>query len=66
MPTSALKNTAAPTDAVAIAAYLDWLAAGKPPGRDDEFWLKAEGRLAHSQPKPAKSGARKAPAEKSK
>lgn len=42
---SDVKYTAAPTDAVALAAYLDWVAAGKPSGRDDEFWLKAEARL---------------------
>ena len=27
---------------VSVAAYHRWLAAGKPSGRDQEFWLKAE------------------------
>jgi len=58
---SSTKHTAAPNDPVAVAAYLDWIAAGKPTGRDDEFWLKAEERLQVGQPKAVKSGARKAP-----
>ena len=62
MPTrSNAKYTAAPTDEVAVAAYLDWVAAGKPSGRDDEFWLKAEDRLRNGKsnksaaPKPARA-----------
>lgn len=39
-------NTASPQDIspenVSVAAYHRWLAAGKPSGRDQEFWLKAE------------------------
>ena len=30
---------------IAVAAYHRWLAAGKPSGRDQEFWLKAESDL---------------------
>ena len=32
-------------DAIALAAYLDWISEGKPFGRDQEFWAKAEARL---------------------
>jgi hypothetical protein len=39
-------STASPQDIspenVSVAAYHRWLAAGKPSGRDHEFWLKAE------------------------
>jgi hypothetical protein len=39
-------NSASPQDIspehVSVAAYHRWLAAGKPSGRDQEFWLKAE------------------------
>lgn len=59
--TSNQKQGAVQTDEVAVAAYLDWVAAGKPPGRDDEFWLKAEDRLRNSKPKSARSRARKTP-----
>jgi hypothetical protein len=42
-------NTASPQDIsaenIAVAAYHRWLAAGKPSGRDHEFWLKAESDL---------------------
>lgn len=33
------------TDAIATEAFYQWLQAGKPAGRDQEFWLKAEARL---------------------
>jgi len=32
-------------DAIALAAYLDWVSAGQPQGRDQEFWISAEARL---------------------
>lgn len=32
-------------DAIATEAFHQWLQAGKPDGRDQEFWLKAEARL---------------------
>ncbi len=40
-------NTHATTsaDAIASEAFYQWLQAGKPYGRDQEFWLKAETRL---------------------
>jgi hypothetical protein len=45
-------------DAVATAAYYQWLKAGQPTGRDQEFWLKAEAELRkHSQAVPQKSPA---------
>jgi len=59
--TSAAKNTAGPNDPVAVAAYLDWISAGKPHGRDHEFWLRAEQRILNGKPKAGKSSARKAP-----
>jgi hypothetical protein len=59
------KYSASPTDAVAIAAYLDWIAAGKPTGRADEFWLKAEERLCNGDSDAREGGARKANAVKS-
>jgi hypothetical protein len=34
-----------PHDAVAVAAYFHWLEAGRPSGRDQEIWLKAEAQL---------------------
>lgn len=33
------------TDAIATAAYYHWVNAGKPAGRDQEFWLQAETEL---------------------
>jgi len=63
MPTvNNAKQTAAPTDAVAVAAYLDWISAGKPAGRDNEFWIRAEERLRNGHPidRKASSPARKA------
>lgn len=40
-------STQSGTSAAAIAteAYYQWLQAGKPAGRDQEFWLRAEARL---------------------
>lgn len=38
----------ADNEAIARAAYLEWLGAGKPTGRDLEFWLKAEEKVRHS------------------
>ena len=32
------------------AAYLLWEEAGRPPGRDLEFWLTAQERLRHTVP----------------
>jgi hypothetical protein len=43
--TSAQQNAAASHDAIAQAAYYQWLKAGKPNGRDQEFWLTAEKSL---------------------
>src|ERR1035438_3543681 len=34
-----------PHDVVATAAYYHWLEAGQLCGRDQEFWIKAEGQL---------------------
>jgi hypothetical protein len=59
------KHAASPTDAVALAAYLDWVAAGKPSGRADEFWLKAEARLGNGDSDAREGGARKANTAKS-
>jgi hypothetical protein len=39
-----IKYTASPKDPVAIAAFQEWLAAGRPQGRDNEFWKRAEDR----------------------
>lgn len=40
-----LKYTASPTDPVAVAAFKAWLEAGRPTGRDQEFWRRAEARI---------------------
>jgi len=57
--TTGSKHTAAPGDDVARAAYLDWLAAGKPTGLDQEFWLKAEERLHKGRRNSGKNHSRK-------
>ena len=47
----------ADTETIARAAYLEWIRAGKPTGRDLEFWLKAEEKVRHSntaRPLPAR------------
>jgi len=36
--------------AVALAAYYKWLAAGRPLGRDLEFWVTAEQEVARTRP----------------
>jgi hypothetical protein len=38
----------ADNETIARAAYLEWISAGKPTGRDLEFWLKAEEKIRHS------------------
>ncbi len=39
-------------------AYLLWEAAGRPAGRDLDFWLAAQERLKHrARPRPAATGA---------
>jgi hypothetical protein len=37
----------ADNETIARAAYLEWIGAGKPTGRDLEFWLKAEEKIRH-------------------
>lgn len=54
--TSATTN---PSDTIATEAYYQWLKAGKPPGRDQEFWLKAEAEMKKGNGK-AKNGAKSA------
>jgi hypothetical protein len=44
-PMYALTIRVPSNDDIARAAYLDWLKAGKPSGRDNHFWLEAEARL---------------------
>lgn len=34
--------------AIATEAYCQWIAAGQPAGRDQEFWLKAEAALKNN------------------
>lgn len=36
---------ASSADAIATAAYYQWLQAGRPAGRDQDFWLKAEAQM---------------------
>jgi hypothetical protein len=45
MERNSLKQTASPTDPIAVAAFKDWLQAGRPAGRDEEFWRRAEARI---------------------
>ena len=46
MQTSNTSRTSSHTpEAIATAAYYHWINAGKPAGRDQEFWLKAETEL---------------------
>lgn len=35
----------ASSDAIATAAYYHWINAGRPAGRDQEFWLQAEAEI---------------------
>ena len=44
MQTSQTQQSA-PRSAIAEAAYYQWLQAGKPSGRDQEFWFTAEKRV---------------------
>lgn len=46
-------------EAIAERAYLLWEQAGRPEGRDQEFWLNAANEL-HNPPAPVKA-ARKTP-----
>jgi len=46
--TGATKSPPTTNDAIALAAYLDWVNAGKPFGRDQEFWLRAETRVRNA------------------
>lgn len=43
-----------PPDATARLAYQLWQESGSPPGRDLEFWLRAEAQLCHRQTHNAK------------
>jgi hypothetical protein len=48
-----------PHDAVAVAAYFQWIKADQPAGRDEEFWLRAEEQLRKTMaPQSAAKGAR--------
>lgn len=58
------KPATTPNDEIAVAAYLDWLAAGKPTGQDAEFWFRAEERIRINRAPARKSGARKAPSSR--
>ncbi len=42
-------RAAATSDEVAVRAYELYVAAGRPPGRDLEFWLEAERQLRASK-----------------
>jgi hypothetical protein len=37
------------TEAIATRAYILWEKDGRPPGRDMEYWLKAESQLKDTQ-----------------
>lgn len=45
MQTTNTTHAPTSTDVIAAEAFYQWLQAGKPDGRDQEFWLKAEARL---------------------
>jgi hypothetical protein len=53
---NSVKYTASPTDPIAVAAFKDWLEAGRPAGRDQEFWRRAEARI-HAASHPATNAA---------
>ena len=40
-----MNQTQPSPEAIAARAYLLWEQAGKPSGRDEEFWLRAEAEL---------------------
>jgi hypothetical protein len=46
--TNPTKSPPTTDDAIALAAYLDWVNAGKPFGRDQEFWLRAEAKVRNA------------------
>lgn len=48
MQTNTTHSPPTTNDAIALAAYLDWVNAGKPFGRDQEFWLRAEAKVRNA------------------
>ena len=52
------KTSAKNQDAIARAAYLEWINAGKPSGRDQEFWFKGEAIVENGGPSQKHSGTR--------
>lgn len=47
-------------DEIALAAFLSWESEGRPPGRDMEYWCKAESQLRASRVKKAEAAAAQA------
>jgi hypothetical protein len=61
MPTPSATERTKPPEEIAAAAYGLWEQAGRPEGRDREFWFQAEQQLATksaSDPRAKKSGTR--------